>query len=290
MNNETIFHYTNLHAFKSIIETGELWFTRIDCLNDYSEFSYYNKVLSKARDDFISEHNVHYDYDLLIINKWVDDNLVKPRDAHCKKTFISSFSSQGDSIPMWNYYSDKSGIAIGFNRDLLVQELIKNVGDFYLLSPCYIKYNKEMPLKDIKSRLDEILKIAHPPEPIRDNDDIRKIFAKFPLGAMWYESNMFKDESFTYEWEFRIALCKLFNKKANVELDKIHWVVTKNNIKPVMKIKVTENWNNILTNIIVSPLNQSDQIIENMHDFLLGNQINIDKNMIIKSKCPLRDF
>ena len=292
MNNSTIFHYTNLDAFKSIIEKGEIWFTRIDCLNDFSEYIYYREILKKSREEFILERGIKHQYDLTFINRYVDNVLIKIRDDYYKKTFTFSLSNNGDSIPMWNYYSEKSGIAIGFDKMLLFIELGKRIAQRFTLLQCDIEYNVVKQIDIIKSKFDEILKTANDPELFHDKDISKTVNkAKIVLGDMWIDSYIFKEKSFEYENEYRIALFKLgINNDNNNISEEPQYIVTGHNIKPIIKIKVAENWNDIITNIVISPYNESKNIVENVHDFLNSNNINIEESKIIKSKCPVRNF
>lgn len=291
MSKETIYHYTNLNAFKSIIENGEMWFTRVDCLNDFSEYNYYKDIFNIARHEYVLEREIKSTYDLAYLNSFADNRFIKSRDAHYKKTFTFSLSNIGDSIPMWNYYSDKSGIAIGFNKELLLIALRKKLNEYYAITQWDIVYNLSEQKDTIKSQFDNIIEIANDPELLKD-EDITKTTNKVDsvMSNMWGESHMFKENSFEYENEFRITLCKFKSHKIDEEFDKTHYIVTGHNIKPVIKIKIAENWSDILTDIIISPLNQSNNIIENIHDFLSVNNANIDTNRIIKSKCPIRNL
>ena len=93
MNKNTVFHYTNLEAFKKIIVNKELWFTRIDCLNDYSEYNYYEKILIKARKQFIQEKSYKLESTEKLISTHMDKLFVDIRKKYYKKTFAFSLTA-----------------------------------------------------------------------------------------------------------------------------------------------------------------------------------------------------
>lgn len=282
---DTIYHYTNLHALKNIIETGEIWFTRVDCLNDYSEYNYYKSIFNDARNRFIKENNIIEKFDLTLLT---DNKLLDIRDSYLKKTYTFSLTNCKDSIPLWNYYSDKLGIAIGFNKDLLINEIISKLNEYYAISKGIIEYNREKQYNSILNRFNEIFKIANSPEYLKNDIQETLKAVNNVYGKMWDESHMVKDSSFEYENEYRITLCKLDGKKSNADIDKVHTIVTGTDIKPVLKIRVVENWNNIINNIMISPFNRSEIVADNIYDFLQRNGINISRHLIEKSACPIR--
>jgi hypothetical protein len=42
-----LFHYTGINALKNILEHNELWASKSDFLNDYSEIAYIHKILTR---------------------------------------------------------------------------------------------------------------------------------------------------------------------------------------------------------------------------------------------------
>lgn len=288
--NETIYHYTNLDAFIKIIENKELWFTRVDSLNDQSEYKYYDEIFEIALNQYLSETNFTNTYNEQLITKYIYEFLIKPRKEFYKKTFISSLTTDKDSIPLWNYYSGQTGVAIGFNRELIINALKKHTDTYYALTNSYIIYNKNDQVKFLKYQFDNIIKIAD--DTMQKGLDFEESLRQINniLGYMWNESHMFKDFNFQYENETRISLCKLDTNLKNKTLDKVYFVPTKNNIKPIIKIKAFKNWNNIITNIVISPFNTSEIIIDNIYDFLICNKVKINKINIEKSNCPIRNL
>lgn len=117
----TIFHYTNLLSFKSIIESGEMWFTRVDFLKNSKEFIDFNEQLESVYIRKVSQFNYEYDKSIIqgMKKKWFD----KVRASFYKKSYNCSFCKDGDYIPMWNYYLELDGISIGMNSQKLMEVL-----------------------------------------------------------------------------------------------------------------------------------------------------------------------
>ena len=97
---------------------------------------------------------------------------------------------------------------------------------------------------------------------------------------------MFKDPNFKYECEHRISLSQPHNIDDSIILKKLDFITTKNNIKPVLKIDNFNDWNNLITDVIISPYNTSKIIKNSIYDFLNFNDLLIKHNNIIKIQMP----
>jgi len=85
----SIYHYTSPEGLLGILNKGkpQIWFSRYDLLNDKEEGTAFPAKTNNIND-----------------------------------LFVSSFSKNGDSLPMWNYYS-KNGKYLGYNIELKVSEI-----------------------------------------------------------------------------------------------------------------------------------------------------------------------
>ena len=95
---DSLFHYTDVGAVKSIIERKELWLTDIRFLNDSQELNdgvvFVLDALSKMKVEVEGGALVRQAIDELInafdnhISSWIDD----------QPTFVCSFSKSGDQL------------------------------------------------------------------------------------------------------------------------------------------------------------------------------------------------
>ena len=107
---ETIYHYTDIHGLKGIIDTGEIWLTDYQYMNDSKEIIH---GLNSAKKIFkaLREKPEHSGKENLF-NIWEFALNSGPPGRIC----ISCFSlDQGDSLSQWRGYGKKNaGLSIGF--------------------------------------------------------------------------------------------------------------------------------------------------------------------------------
>ncbi len=110
-----IYHYTDDHGLKGILETGRLWFTDLFNLNDPSELNHGIRlaldVLKSAADTGPPEVKLFYDH----FTQVLDENIEK--FAHF---FVCCFSKTDKDLGQWRAYADDGrGYAIGFDAGVL---------------------------------------------------------------------------------------------------------------------------------------------------------------------------
>ena len=98
---------------------------------------------------------------------------------------IRTLTTNHDSIPMWNYYSDQSGVAIGFNIDILISTLHRILNNTFLINSHKMEYNIDHQNNIIQSCLKEISNISDDPKYGRDDFEIFKIRINEILSRMW---------------------------------------------------------------------------------------------------------
>jgi hypothetical protein len=106
---QPLYHYTDLNAFLSIIKFKQLWLSGAHNLNDHQEINWTNrkvaKILGRLEDKYGAQ-NTRRLLDLMQMNKAVP--------------YICSLSTKDDLLSQWRAYGkDGTGVAIGFNSDLL---------------------------------------------------------------------------------------------------------------------------------------------------------------------------
>lgn len=108
-----IFHYTSIGGLEGILSNYKLWFTNIKYLNDKDEIIAGLDSISKAfnisDNDRETIRDVYINYD--------------------RQTFVCCFSLDGDSLPLWNYYTkevNNQGYNIEFDDKKLVESILRN--------------------------------------------------------------------------------------------------------------------------------------------------------------------
>lgn len=107
-----IFHYTSIGGLDSILSRKTLWFTNIKYMNDKDE-------IVAGSNSFIKE----------LTALGVQPKLPGLEDlSDEKQVFVCCFSLNGDSLPMWNYYTkdiNSQGYNIEFDSKQLIESILK---------------------------------------------------------------------------------------------------------------------------------------------------------------------
>ena len=106
-----IYHYTSPNGFKSIIENKKLRLTDCRYLNDFTEGKYALDLCYKNR-DMLFENNE--DIKSAFVKSYEKNDLENLSPYNNFQVFQSSFSSNPDSLCLWNYYTKGDSIK-GYN-------------------------------------------------------------------------------------------------------------------------------------------------------------------------------
>lgn len=104
-----IYHYTSLDVLKIILETQKLRFTKMNSLNDRSEYKHGIQLLMDKIKQYEDSNNVVNKFNMELLNKF----------SFSDKLYSVSFTENGDDLAFWNsYYVDKTTpVSIGFIRE-----------------------------------------------------------------------------------------------------------------------------------------------------------------------------
>lgn len=134
--NVSIYHYSDLEAVKSILETRKMRLTDSRYLNDLKElsdgFSYIKQALENGNWEESSpqQRKTAYDYIMNQVESYLNHG---PFEDYI---FICSFSSKPDLLSQWRSYGM---FAIEFD-----EEYLKHDHDFVLTSCCYSPNQKQV--------------------------------------------------------------------------------------------------------------------------------------------------
>ena len=106
---ETVFHYTDQAGLFGVLRSGELWATRIHCLNDHQEFRHGLDILSRA---------------VLIRNGSPVDHATKDQvsstfdSVKSLNICVSSWSEHRDQLSQWRAYGkSRQAYALGLRSE-----------------------------------------------------------------------------------------------------------------------------------------------------------------------------
>jgi hypothetical protein len=208
-----VYHYTTMNTLQAILERIEieenksqnkktsncfvLRGTHIEFLNDAMEF----KLASRLMADLIKKHEASLDEkDNKHISKKLDEDYWKLFVTFLgllTPPFITSFSENKDSLPMWKAYGqDGKGIAIGIKKERFNNTNFDSTSGYPIWVKC--AYNSKR-LKEIFSlSLSYIYNIIE----INNNKLTIKGFPDFPSLSAYF--SMLKSSAYEYEQEWRL--------------------------------------------------------------------------------------
>jgi hypothetical protein len=204
---ETLFHYTDLNAFLSIVQNRKLRLTGAYNLNDYQEITW---TLDKIRKRLTELAAVH--------GRQRPDEIWTLLHANSGVPYICSLSSEPDLLSQWRAYAQNgSGIAIGFNRKSLPGSNhlpVLTLGKDDSLTLHQVVYDE----KAQELLIDSILKPAFEGKEIDDKAHHAMSMAATYLSAL---SSTFKNAAFHEEKEWRIIHRPFITGKENSNESKI---------------------------------------------------------------------
>lgn len=283
MNNYTIndcvnslYHFTTVEALHSIICSNSLRLTASSFMNDRTEYIDAHIMVSDVAKEMMSigkHENYHHileemcrDHDEMVENH--QDDL--DAENHCVNYIFSSCTNY-DSVPMWNYYSDKTGICIEFDREKLTNDFTKivescNKKNAYKCNATshfmciYTKRNKSKLLKDLINICLPAISKKYAPDDMTQRSGLYVDFANV-INKYAY---VFKNHIFQYEKEHRTLIhfeedCNFINSEhaKSPRIEKSFYSTDKT-IRPCIYV----NFNKLLPikSIYVSPVSQNETV------------------------------
>ena len=208
-----IYHYTSLEGMHGIISNSTIRFTNRFCLNDRSEGFYVFTLLENNIDKIIPrDHPLHKLKDD-IKDKAREHSEKLPENSSC--VYQASFSLDGDSLCLWNYYTKGDNIE-GYNLGLNPKEIQKSIRKYlskkrkkpYVL--CHkVIYNEEKQINMLRKWLLGMYD-AIEGEVKEDNQVCRNRHGlkmeEYIFGRIATLGAFFKDPCFSIENEYRLSI------------------------------------------------------------------------------------
>jgi hypothetical protein len=190
-----LYHYTDQNGFMGIIQNHELWATKIQYLNDSSEFllaidlakNHLQRLLPTQTDSKVTFR----------INRFISNlqNIINLNLCVC------SLSEEGDLLSQWRGYSkQQGGYCIGFDKDEL-ENLLSSQG--YILKQCIYEQLEQNEL--IKSVISSSLELfSNYDEPDINHVSMSSRSSKYFTKELSKIAPLIKNKSFSEEQEWRI--------------------------------------------------------------------------------------
>jgi hypothetical protein len=121
-----ISHYTNMNSLISIISTGHFWASNSMFLNDKSEIIHIKSIIKNNINRYFPKENITE------FSTWVLNIFDKLINQVSKNSFIISFSTEHDSLPLWSNYSFNYGCSMNLSYNDIKSNI--NINNQSLLS------------------------------------------------------------------------------------------------------------------------------------------------------------
>lgn len=281
-------HYTNLEAFKSIIESEELWAQSFYYMNDTTEYRWIIQILN--------QYSNKYYLDLHKIFSKIISKLENMQNQSIP--YLISFSSKKNDLNQWRSYS-KDGIGVcmvfeNYNKlpqidDLNEKKALefdilkKSIQNWSLAKVNYIDPDKDFNFLSFISRFIEAI---HMEEKYDEKD---QIFFNLIVLKLWLLSISIKHFNFNEELEYRIfkywtTNTKLLESSSVNKNDRqeLKYFVNNDNLRSYLSFKYKDYLS--LKEVILGPKYLGS--ILDVEWFLQKNSL---KNVkVIKSNVPYR--
>lgn len=126
-----VWHYTDGAGLVGILETGQIHFTQISCLNDALEHRYFGDLVLE---EVAKRQVANTDPRLFPLYSEAIDLLSTNRDFSAVGHFVACFSEVHDDLGQWRGYGGgECGYAIGFSTDGIFEALkVQRPGTYFI--------------------------------------------------------------------------------------------------------------------------------------------------------------
>lgn len=210
--NDIVYRYSSPSVFEKTLSKKTLWFTRGDCFNDYEDGEVVGLLYHSCLEELLGERVIDQEFfdvakDLKIKHLvWlVGDDIATQIEC---KPFICCFSTEKDSLQMWQYYS-KGGNYEGYNIGFRLNEILR-VNPFFVEVGAVV-YDEQTQKEYIKRAISAAYRDYH--DNLSIIQDLRydqKMLLDYELSAL--RSNLaklscfFKRPCFSGEKEIRVVI------------------------------------------------------------------------------------
>ena len=268
-----LYHYTDFAAFDGIIRCAELRLNNILNMNDAAEMRLFMNGICKAVIEKLNQdgENEKIHKIQIFFQKELAEEFHYSAYAAC-------FSKYRDDAAQWERYGHLGqGVCIAFHEDLMQ----KMIGGAISLQEVY--YQEDMHEHRL---VDEFYRVIKKSKKLSENLPQLQTL----MNEAWVQSAAFKHPSFASEREFRLVVSPFISNEFAIE-PKYH--VSMDRIKKYYPLdlnrmcgKLNMHLSDLVGEIIIGPT--SSQSLPILQDYLADCGLNVLKDKICMSNCPLR--
>jgi hypothetical protein len=235
---DPLYHYTNQVGLLGIIQSGELWATKVQYMNDSTEFGLAVELAKKRMEGRV--------LDSLVLEPTEPLPQIIEKLQHITQVNICSvsFCRQADLLSQWRGYSSGVGYAIGFSSLALV-ETARNQG--CRLGRCIYDHSAQIGIVD--ELIDQITHQYAIHSGVVDSASLIPTLSEAFANAVIEFGAFFKDAAFLEEDEWRLVT----NVKSYRD-DNFGFRVGTSMPIPYYRLKVGNgSWRNNIGQVMIGP-------------------------------------
>ncbi|MCM1399175.1 MAG: hypothetical protein NC225_06790 [Clostridium sp.] len=222
-----IYHYTSPEGLDGILRGDKptFYFSRYDALNDISEGNDVSDVFQKVEMDMYNNKDISEEFHKLIVDVTTENKYLFSFNAEsigskydgeevsCVRIefmqgtpYLCCFSSEMDSLPMWNYYVKGTayhGYNVGIDILHLEQlDFVETYGKGYIIKTLKVIYDEKIKKQILKDMIAKMFELFCSIEDSGKDDLIKKEVQGF-LNELRF---CFKKQCFEHEKEVRVLI------------------------------------------------------------------------------------
>ncbi|HCR1838985.1 DUF2971 domain-containing protein [Enterobacter kobei] len=256
----SIYHYTDLHGLKGIVEGNALWATNINFLNDKNEYIHGFKCFRNTIEYLDEEINGVPVKQLLkqAIENHMDIH-ENPDNFKSKHVYSISFCREFDQLSQWRGYGNSQGVCLEFDEGELVKGLDSD-GLTFLHND--VIYTSETSTVEVNYKIKNLFESIAQSAP-----DVFDSFINFIRLNSLISSNIpfFKNIGFSEEKEFRLVFSPL------LKFPHIKFRVGAYGLIPYLEMKMRGGDKIPIKRIIIGPSKDRELLKNGVYMFLENN-------------------
>jgi hypothetical protein len=262
-----LYHYTDQAGLLGIIGTGELWATKVQYMNDATEFTRVVELASKEIQRRIDNAKGIRDFELELLTFQLK-NIHRITNINI---FCVSFCRDPDLLSQWRGYSGQgSGYAIGFSAPGLLELTHRNS---CRLGRCI--YDEGAQVEIIRDLIDQAVHQAD--RLYRTSEDYTSYMINFTLAsalenALIKLGSFFKDAAFVEENEWRLVTDVRFYGE-----EVLGFRTGKSMPIPYYRLNIRNvSWKNKIVQVTIGPCPHPELTRDAVIGLLVGNSVTTD--------------
>lgn len=280
-----IYHYTSPVGAMGVIENNTLRFTDRNYLNDYSEGMYTLDLCLENLND-LTEEGKFRDY----IRNSLEERKKNPNGDEFY-IYQCSFSTNKDSLCLWNYYTKDNGIKgynLKFNREKVEDDTIRpeisdksgKIEKLRLHSGSII-YDKDKQIEILKNVINKFQNYLE----INNFERYEEFAAPWIIDRIFLQGVFFKKPCFKVEEEYRIAINQRIGENGASIKAKRKFMERNGIFIPYIDLPFNKD---AVEGITISPTLDYENTRNGVLSMTAKKYRNVNKDNIVKSYIPVR--